>query len=76
MRPIKAKVKPVGKKTYKVIIEGLDTAPLEKAEYSGEQPDPEITARQNAGAYVKGYNQALADVAEALETQLEQMLGV
>lgn len=66
MRLIKAKVKPVGKKTYRVVVEGLATSPQEKAEYKGEQLDPEITARQNAGAYVKGYNQAVDDVLDVI----------
>jgi hypothetical protein len=74
MKQILAKIRPVGKKTYTVIIEGIDRDGQEQARYQAEFADitPELCARKCAGAYTKGYNDAVHHVTLQIEEQLKQ----
>jgi hypothetical protein len=76
MMPVKARVRATGKNGYVVKVEGIGEDGKEAARYSSakqQNTSPELCARQCAGAYVKGYNQAVQDVCELLRQAITEV---
>lgn len=68
MKRIKARVRAGGNGSYMVKVEGLGRDGDEVARYTkSDQVATEQCARASAGAFVRGYNQAVMDVTEAIK---------